>query len=111
MPTYFCLKTQYGLEVKGLQSSLTMSEPGRKFDWAALVTQVVHPTKVTVIEAMLWIDRPLSATDLAKSFDREFGLSHISYHLKTLAKAGVLKSTGQRQVRGTTETFYFFAGR
>jgi DNA-binding transcriptional ArsR family regulator len=88
-----------------------MSEPGKDFDWAALVTQLVHPTKVTVVEAMLWIDQPLSATDLARSFDGEFGISHISYHLKSLAKVGVLKSVGQRQVRGATETFYFFAGR
>lgn len=87
-----------------------MGDLGKDFDWAALVTRVVHPTKVTLVEAMLWIDRPLSATDLSKSFDGEFGLSHISYHLKSLAKVGVLKNVGQRQVRGTTETFYFFAG-
>lgn len=44
----------------------------------------VHPTKVLVIEALLWIDRPLSAADLEKVFDGTVDRSAISYHLKSL---------------------------
>lgn len=81
------------------------------FDWSTLVPRIVHPMKVTVIEAMIWINCPLSATDLVRAFDGEFGLSHVSYHLTSLAKVGVLEKVSQRQVRGTTENFFYFARR
>lgn len=31
------------------------------FDWAALVPLVVHPMRVTIIEALCWVGEPLSA--------------------------------------------------
>jgi DNA-binding transcriptional ArsR family regulator len=79
------------------------------FDWSALVSVVVHPLKVTIVETMAWIDRPLSASDLTKLIgDEKFGLSHISYHLVSLAEVGVLEVVRKREVRGATEKFYFF---
>lgn len=77
------------------------------FDWEALVPRIVHPIKVAVIEALLWVDQPLSSSDLAKLFDREdMPLSNISYHVRALAKMGVLKKVRERRVRGSIETFY-----
>jgi len=77
------------------------------FYWEALVPHLVHPVKVAVIEALLWVDRPLSSTDLMKLFAREdMGLSHISYHVRALAKIGVLKKVRERRVRGSIETFW-----
>jgi hypothetical protein len=85
------------------------SGSGRQFDWLSLVPRVVHPLKVAIIEALLWIDRPLSASDLAKIFGGEFSLGVVAYHLKELEKVGVTDVVGDRQVRGAQEKFHFFA--
>ena len=77
------------------------------FSWEELVPLLVHPLKVVCIEAICWIGRPLSATDLRKVFEPEYGLSVISYHLGSLAKLGILSKARQRRVRGATEKFYF----
>jgi len=87
---------------------LTVSGEER-FAWDVLVPHIVHPLKVSIIEAMHWIDQPLSASDLTKVIDdEEYGLSHVSYHVVKLAKAGALEVVGQRYVRGSIEKFYFF---
>lgn len=80
------------------------------FDWAALVSRLVHPVKVTIIEAMLWIGQPLSASQLVKLMDddRDYYLSNVSYHMEGLKKVGVVNSMGTRRVRGGRETFFFF---
>jgi DNA-binding transcriptional ArsR family regulator len=80
-----------------------------RFDWETLVPLVVHPLKVTAIEALEWIGQPLSASDLTKIIDDEkMGLSHVSYHLNRLGAVGALKVVRRRQVRGSVEKFYFF---
>ena len=80
------------------------------FDWAALVSRLVHPLKVEIIEALLWIDEPLSPSDLLKVFDMKRGsLSMVAYHTKELARVGVIEVVRRRQVRGAQEKFYFFA--
>lgn len=88
---------------------MTTVKGGEQFRWDALVPRVIHPVKVTIIEAMLWIKRPLSSTDLVKLIDDEsVYLSHVAYHVRKLADADAIRPVGRRQVRGATETFYFF---
>ncbi len=77
-------------------------------DWDALMARLVHSTQVLIIEALSWIDRPLSATDLEKVFDKTLSLSVISYHVKRLKDLGVLERVGAKRVRGAWERFYFF---
>lgn len=79
-----------------------------RLDWGALVSHFIHPTKLTVIEAMLWIDRPLSATELTLILDRPVSLSSISYHLETLVKLALIEEVETRKVRGATEHFFCF---
>jgi hypothetical protein len=86
-------------------------EGGEQFDWLALVSLIAHPTKVAVIEALAYIDLPLSATLLKDSFDCGWNLSRVSYHVSTLAELGVLEKVRERRVRGSTENFYFFASQ
>lgn len=77
------------------------------FDWGVLVPFLIHPLRVAIIEALLWIDRPLSASELKRLFGedgRTVGL--ISYHVNELAKTGVIRKQGYRQRRGARETFY-----
>ncbi len=76
------------------------------FAWEELVPLLVHPVKVACIEAIRWIGRPVSATELKEVFDREYDLSLISYHLVSLAKLKALRKAKERQVRGATEKFY-----
>lgn len=76
------------------------------FDWAALVPQIVHPDKVAIIEAMLYVGLPMAALDLHIVLGDEGGLSHTSYHVRTLAELGVIRKVSQRQRRGATQKFY-----
>jgi hypothetical protein len=80
------------------------------FDWNALVPHVIHPLKVAVIEALLWIEQPLSAPDFRKLFNERSTSACISYHLAKLATCGVLEmTTSQQRGRGLPEKFYFFS--
>lgn len=76
------------------------------FNWGALVSHIVHPVKVLIIEAMEWVAVPLSPRDLDRIFDEQFGVSLISYHMNTLAEIGAVEIVRQRPVRGAIETFY-----
>lgn len=80
--------------------------------WDALIGRVVHPTQLAIIEAMLWIGRPMSASELVAVFDdeEELGFSSVSYHVRRLADdLGALKVVRRRPVRGAIETFYRLA--
>ena len=80
----------------------------RDFDWAVILP-LVHPLKVAIIEAMHHIGRPMSASDLHHSLGREGeGLSYLSYHVRTLAEAGVIIKVAESRGRGAREKFYFF---
>ena len=82
---------------------------GERFDWGSLVPHVIHPLKVAAVEALQWVDQPLSASDLAKLIDNDkYSLGHVSYHLIKLANVDALKVVRTRRVRGATEKFYFF---
>jgi Helix-turn-helix domain len=80
------------------------------WDWAMLVPAFVHPTRIQIIEAMLWIGQPMSAAELERIFYGSPGLGSISYHLKTLANASILKCVRTRTVRGATEHFFWLTG-
>jgi hypothetical protein len=86
----------------------SQTTPQRQFDWLSLIPRIIHPIKVAIIEALLWVDQPLSASDLTKVFEQEFSLGLVAYHLKELDKVGVAKEVGHRHVRGAREKFYFF---
>lgn len=76
------------------------------FDWAMLIPNLVHPTRVAVVEAMSWIGRPLSSTDFTHIFDNELTVSYLAYHVRELRKIEVVEKVSSRQVRGATESFY-----
>jgi hypothetical protein len=80
------------------------------FTWDTLVAKVIQPIDVEIIEALMWVGLPLSANLLTNLFDDEGShyLTRVSYHVKKLARAGVLKKTGWRPVRGARESFYYF---
>jgi hypothetical protein len=82
-------------------------EPG-SFDWIWLVSRVVHPIKVAIIEAMKWVDSRLSPTELSRILEGKYSVSRIAYHVEKLESLGVLEEVGSRQVGGSVEHFFFF---
>jgi len=99
----------------GLPSSLpgepwkgTMSG-GDALDWSGLVYRSVHTTRLWIIEAMLWIDRPLSASELERVFGDTMSISAIAYHMTILAKFGIVDGLEKERVRGAWKTRYVFA--
>ncbi len=75
--------------------------------WAMLAARLLHPFQVQIIEAMRWIDRPLSASQLVHVFERKQRLSKVAYHLRRLDSLGALRPAGQRYpTRGSVEKFY-----
>lgn len=81
-------------------------------DWEKLVPLIVHSTKLVILEAMLWIDEPLSAVDVREMCDGELGTSALSYHLKSLAlDHPVLRLYDEEAIRGTWKKNYYFRNR
>jgi hypothetical protein len=87
-----------------------LTNGGDPVDWDGLVSRLLHETQVLIIEALKWIDRPLSSRELENVFERSIGLSSVCYHVGRLAELGVLEKVGERPVRGAWENFYFFVG-
>jgi hypothetical protein len=78
------------------------------FDWEELVSLVIHPLKIEIIEALLWIGEPLSAAELVEILDGRYSLSLIVYHAKALENMKAIEIVCARRVRGARESYYFF---
>ncbi|MDX6635547.1 MAG: hypothetical protein QOF06_1750 [Solirubrobacterales bacterium] len=87
------------------------SHSNPSFNWDALILLSVHPMKVAIIEALQWIEVPLSPKELDRIFDEEFGVSLVSYHTRTLAEVGVVERVRQQAVRGAMQSFYTLAAK
>jgi len=81
-------------------------------DWGRLVAETLHPTKVAIIEALLWIDEPFSAKDLEQMSNGTLDIPAAAYHLRYLAsELNLLRVYKEEEIRGTTRKLYFFPGR
>jgi hypothetical protein len=89
-----------------LPSRSTADAGDERFPWDALVSRVLLPVKVEVIEAMWWIGLPLAASDLLLVLDKGYSLSLLDYHVKELVKLGALRLAGTEPVRGTLKHYY-----
>lgn len=47
--------------------------------------------QVEIIEAMYWIDQPLSAADLAEVANPTFPRHYLAYHLRRLTRIGAIE--------------------
>jgi len=56
------------------------------FCWAALIARLLHPVDVEIIEALQWIERPLSADELSKLFDGKWSWAKVSHHIRRLQR-------------------------
>lgn len=88
---------------------------GEPLDWGDLVPLIVHETKVAILEAMLWVDEPLSAVDVLEMYGgkpKHRYISSISYHLKSLdTDLSILSLYDEVQIRGAKKKNYYFRNR
>ena len=75
--------------------------------WGMLAARLLHSMQVEILEAMLWIDLPLSASALANVLDRKVRPSTVAYHVLRLNSLGALRKVGKREpLRGSPEKLY-----
>ena len=87
---------------------MTTSEPVLA-DWNTALYRLLHPAQIAIVEAHLWIGRPLSARALQRVLSGGWAPSTISYHVRHLAAAGVLGELYTSPVRGGAERHYGLA--
>ena len=82
---------------------------GERFIWELLTPRLLHPVKLAVVEALLWVREPMSAVGLAAMFeDSGYYAGLLSYHLREMADVGVITQAERRSVRGVYELFFYF---
>lgn len=59
--------------------------------WSAIPEQVLHPTRVPVVEALRWIGEPLSAIALVEVLDGFLTMWEAAHHLRVLAALDVVE--------------------
>lgn len=84
--------------------------------WEPFLPQLVHPTKVAIVEALTYIGEPLSAVQLGKvlgDVGGGFRESNVRYHLNHLAEIGALEVDPQNAQRtaDSKQKFFYFADR
>lgn len=90
---------------------LALDGGNRSTPWERLVPQVVHPAKVVILEALLWLDRPLSSSEIVALLDDDaYYISLVSYHFRHLADLGVVDLVKKVERRGATEKYYALPG-
>ena len=55
---------------------------------------------------MCWVGEPLSSTLINSLTGKKHGVQALSYHMRVLAEAGVIRKVAERPVRGATEKLY-----
>lgn len=78
-------------------------------DWDGLLIRLLHETQLQIIEAMGWVGRPMSASQLRQVFDESVTLANISYHVRRLREIGILRLSWIRPVRGAKERLHRLA--
>jgi hypothetical protein len=79
--------------------------------WGEVAGKLMHPTQLLIVEAIWWIEEPLSATLLQYVYEDRVALSSLSYHCRRLEALEVLEQVGEIPVRGVSEKLFDLAGR
>lgn len=82
------------------------SGQGAGFCWAALVARVLHPMDVQIIEAMEWVEEPLSAGDLTQLFDGKPSWALMGRHMRRLTKLEAIEPSETPTMRNVTDIRY-----
>lgn len=93
---------------KGERPPIRPADSAQSFRWSDLIRAYIHPAKIVIGEAIQITGQPLSAKEISRMSSDEFNLGELSYHLRALAKIGLLEQTHAAPMRGAREVFYFF---
>ena len=77
-----------------------------EFRWAELVARTLHPIDVQIIEALQWIEQPLSAGDLSQLFDRKPSWVLFSHRMRRLAKIDAIELAETPAARNIADISY-----
>lgn len=80
-----------------------------RFHWDALVSRVLHPVQVAIIEAALWVGLPLAPSDIARMSGGDYNVQHTGYHVGVLVDLEILELVDTEPVRGATKHYYLLA--
>lgn len=73
-------------------------------DWERLARAETHPLRIKLLQAIDKASKPCSPVKLSKAFDAPLGT--VSYHVKELAKAGLIEVVEEVPRRGAMEHLY-----
>jgi hypothetical protein len=79
--------------------------------WGELAAKLMHPTQLLIIEAIWWIEEPLSASLLQEVYEGRVPLGSLSYHCRRLEALEILEQVDEIPVRGVSEKLFDLAGR
>jgi hypothetical protein len=79
---------------------------GELVRWDLLVSRLIHPIQLSMIEALLRIGLPISPSDLSQIYGGEYSSSHTGYHVQVLVKRRILELVDTEPVRGATRHLY-----
>jgi DNA-binding transcriptional ArsR family regulator len=82
-------------------------KPDRDITNPQIAKAMAHPLRVRILGIL--DDRVASPSELAEELNADLGV--VSYHVRTLARAGLLKLVRKKQRRGAVEHFYKAAER
>lgn len=90
----------------GLVHGYTQPRMPRKHpkDEEELWRAIAHPLRRALFKLCLEAESPISPKRLSELADDD--LSNVSYHVRTLAKCGVIEVVAEQPVRGATAHFY-----
>jgi hypothetical protein len=74
--------------------------------WNELVSRLLHPVQLSMVEALLWIELPISPADLSRMYGGVYSSRHTAYHVQVLMDHGVLEMVDTEPVRGATRHLY-----
>lgn len=74
--------------------------------WAALAARILHPAYVEIIEALRWIDRPLTGTDLVRVLQGQRVGLRVERRLQQLARLGAVAPENDEETRSPMRRAY-----
>jgi predicted transcriptional regulator len=73
---------------------------------SSLMRALEHPLRREILRMLHTSTEPRSPNELSKRLANDLSLSGVAYHVRTLARFGVVTKVRSQQVRGSTERFY-----
>jgi hypothetical protein len=67
---------------------------------------MLHPIDVQIIEALQWIEQPLSADELSEVFDGEWSWAKVSHHIRRLDKLDAVELSEIQTTRNIADIRY-----